>query len=68
MYKEVVPISFEKVKKCCETVAKKLQDEEKPYKGIVAITRGGLFPAGLLAKKCSISLWLKPSALTVTIG
>ena len=39
-----------KLKNVVRLLLKKLQDEEKPYKGIVAITRGGLFPAGLLAK------------------
>ncbi|MES9903390.1 MAG: xanthine phosphoribosyltransferase [Sedimenticola sp.] len=54
-YATMVPISWEQLQCDCRSLAQQLL-QEKPFKGICAIARGGLVPAAILAREMNIHL------------
>ena len=52
-YRRTYPISWEQLHRDSKTLARRLV-EMKPWKGIVAITRGGLVPASIVARELEI--------------
>ncbi|MES9855685.1 MAG: xanthine phosphoribosyltransferase [Sedimenticola sp.] len=54
-YKKMSPISWELLQQDCRTLAQQLLNKG-PFKGICAITRGGLVPAAILAREMDIHL------------
>jgi len=54
-YKRMFPISWEQVHRDCRALAWRLV-EMGPWKGIYAITRGGLVPAAIIARELDIRL------------
>lgn len=52
-YRKLFPISWERLHSDCKTLAWKLL-KIGPFKGIYAITRGGLFPATILSRELEI--------------
>ena len=55
-YKRSYPISWEQLHRDAKALSWRLHDRKKPYKGIVAITRGGLVPAAIIARELGIHL------------
>jgi xanthine phosphoribosyltransferase len=47
MYDKSFPVSWEEIHRNSEALAWRLS-EMKPYKGIIAVTRGGLVPAAII--------------------
>ena len=47
-------VSWDQFHRDCKTLAKKLIKEGKQWKGLIAVTRGGTFPAGALAREMEI--------------
>lgn len=54
-YKKMFPVSWEQLQRDCRALSWRLMDKG-PWKGIIAITRGGLVPAAILARELDIHL------------
>ena len=54
-YRKTYPISWEQLHRDAKALAWRLLDKEF-YKGIVAVTRGGLVPAAIVARELDIHL------------
>lgn len=54
-YKKVFPISWEEIHRNSKALAWRLLDKG-PWKGIIAVTRGGMVPAGIVARELDIRL------------
>lgn len=54
-FKKMFPVSWEQLHRDCKALSWRLM-ERGPYKGIFAITRGGLVPAAILARELEIHL------------
>jgi len=73
-YRKTYPISWEQLHRDSRALAWRLV-ELKPWRGIVAITRGGLVPASIIARELDIRLvdticissydWQKPGEIRV---
>ena len=55
-YKRSYPISWDQLHRDAKALSWRLHDRETPWKGIVAITRGGLVPAAIIARELGIHL------------
>ena len=55
MYQKTYPISWEQLHRDSKALAWRLVDQQT-WKGIVAITRGGLVPAAIVARELDIHL------------
>ena len=55
-YKHTYPISWEQLHRDARALSWRLHDREQPYEGIVAVTRGGLVPAAIIARELEIHL------------
>jgi len=53
-YNRSYPISWEQLHRDSKALSWRLHDMETPWKGIVAITRGGLVPAAIIARELGI--------------
>jgi len=49
-------VSWEQFQRDCKALAWKLVEKQDTWSGIVAITRGGLIPAGIIARELDIKL------------
>ena len=54
-YDKSFPVSWEEIHRISKALAWRLSDL-KPYKGIIAVTRGGLVPAAIVARELDIRL------------
>ena len=54
-YEKSFPVSWEELHRNSKALAWRLS-EMKPYKGIIAVTRGGLVPAAIVARELDIRL------------
>ena len=54
-YDKSFPVSWEEIHRNSKALAWRLS-ELKPYKGIIAVTRGGLVPAAIVARELDIRL------------
>jgi xanthine phosphoribosyltransferase len=54
-YRKTYPVSWEQLQRDCKALSWRLFDL-KPWKGIIAITRGGLVPAAIIARELHIRL------------
>jgi len=54
-YRKMYPISWEQLQRDCRALSWRLM-EKGPWKGIIAITRGGLVPAAIIARELDIHL------------
>ncbi len=54
-YHKTYPVSWDQLHRDCKALAWKLADL-KDFKGIIAITRGGMFPAAVIARELDIRL------------
>lgn len=54
-YSKMYPITWEQLHRDCRALSWRLLDKG-PFKGILAITRGGLVPAAILARELEIRL------------
>lgn len=54
-YNKMFPVSWEQLHRDCRALAWRLV-EQGPWKGIYAITRGGLVPAAIIARELDIRL------------
>ncbi|WP_194163269.1 xanthine phosphoribosyltransferase [Pseudodesulfovibrio senegalensis] len=54
-YNKMFPVSWEQLHRDCRALAWRLV-EQGPWKGIYAITRGGLVPAAIIARELEIRL------------
>lgn len=55
-YRKTVSISWNKLHDDCRTLARRLLDVKRDWSRIVAIARGGLIPAGIIARELDIRL------------
>ena len=55
IYDKSFPVSWEEIHRNSKALAWRLS-ELKPYKGIIAVTRGGLVPAAIVARELDIRL------------
>lgn len=55
-YKRRYPISWEQLHRDAKALAWRLLDMNTPFKGIAAVTRGGLVPAAVIARELDIHL------------
>lgn len=55
-YQKTYPISWDQLHRDSKALAWRLLDDTDYYKGIVAITRGGLVPAAIIARELDIHL------------
>ena len=55
IYDKSFPVSWEELHRNSKALAWRLS-EMKPYKGIIAVTRGGLVPAAIVARELDIRL------------
>ena len=55
IYEKSFPVSWEELHRNSKALAWRLS-EMKPYKGIIAVTRGGLVPAAIVARELDIRL------------
>ena len=55
MYDKSFPVSWEEIHRNSKALAWRLS-ELKPYRGIIAVTRGGLVPAAIVARELDIRL------------
>ena len=53
-YTKFFPVSWEELHRHCKALAWRLLDNDHPYKGVVAITRGGLVPAAIVARELNV--------------
>ena len=54
-YRKMYPVSWEQLQRDCRALSWRLM-EKGPWKGIIAITRGGLVPAAIIARELDIHL------------
>lgn len=54
-YQKTYPISWEQLQRDCRALSWRLM-EKGPWKGIIAITRGGLVPSAIIARELDIHL------------
>ena len=54
-YDKVFPVSWDQLQRDCRALAGRLA-EGGPWKGVLAITRGGLVPAAIIARELDIRL------------
>lgn len=54
-YKKMFPVSWEQLHRDCRALSWRLV-EKGPWKGIIAITRGGMVPAAIIARELDIHL------------
>ena len=54
IYDKSFPVSWEELHRNSKALAWRLS-EMKPYKGIIAVTRGGLVPAAIVARELGIN-------------
>ena len=54
-YEKSFPVSWEELHRNSKALAWRLS-EMQPYKGIIAVTRGGLVPAAIVARELDIRL------------
>ena len=55
IYDKSFPVSWEEIRRNSKALTWRLL-ELKPYKGIIAVTRGGLVPAAIVARELDIRL------------
>ena len=55
-YKRNYPISWEQLHRDAKALSRRLHDLNRTWKGIVAVTRGGLVPAAIIARELDIHL------------
>lgn len=55
-YTKFFPVSWEELHRHCKALAWRLLDNGRHYEGIVAITRGGLVPAAIVARELNLRL------------
>jgi len=55
-YKRSYPISWEQLHRDAKALSWRLHDKNENWKGIVAITRGGLVPAAVIARELGIHM------------
>ncbi|WP_320041136.1 xanthine phosphoribosyltransferase [uncultured Desulfobacter sp.] len=55
-YNRNYPISWEQLHRDAKALSRCLHDLNRPWKGIVAVTRGGLVPAAIIARELDIHL------------
>ncbi len=55
-YKRNYPISWEQLHRDAKALSRRLHDLNLTWKGIVAVTRGGLVPAAIIARELDIHL------------
>ena len=55
-YKRSYPISWDQLHRDAKALSWRLHNPDKKWKGIVAITRGGLVPAAIIARELGIHL------------
>ncbi|MDD9301619.1 MAG: xanthine phosphoribosyltransferase [Desulfobacter sp.] len=55
-YKRSYPISWDQLHRDAKALSWRLHDRDRKWKGIVAVTRGGLVPAAIIARELSIHL------------
>lgn len=53
-YNRSYPISWDQLHRDSKALSWRLHDKERKYKGIVAITRGGMVPAAIIARELEI--------------
>ena len=53
-YKRSYPISWEQLHRDSKALSWRLHDRKEPWRGIVAVTRGGLVPAAIIARELGI--------------
>ncbi len=53
-YNMSYPISWEQLHRDSKALSWRLHDREQPWEGIVAITRGGMVPAAIIARELGI--------------
>ena len=53
-YNRSYSISWEQLHRDSKALSWRLHDREKPWKGIVAVTRGGMVPAAIIARELGI--------------
>lgn len=53
-YHQYYRISWDKIQEDCREIARRLLSEKKSWNKIIAVTRGGLIPAGLFAREMDI--------------
>ncbi len=55
-YKRSYPISWDQLHRDAKALSWRLHDRDRKWKGIVAVTRGGLVPAAIIARELGIYL------------
>ncbi len=55
-YKRSYPISWDQLHRDAKALSWRLHDRDRKWKGIVAVTRGGLVPAAIIARELDIHL------------
>lgn len=55
-YKRSYPISWDQLHRDAKALSWRIHDRDRKYKGIVAVTRGGLVPAAIIARELGIHL------------
>jgi xanthine phosphoribosyltransferase len=55
-YKRSYPISWDQLHRDAKALSWRLHDRDRKWKGIVAVTRGGLVPAAIIARELGIHL------------
>lgn len=55
-YNRSYPISWEQLHRDAKALSRRLHDLNRTWKGIVAVTRGGLVPAAIIARELDIHL------------
>lgn len=53
-YRSEKYVTWDEIQGQCRDLARRILAQECPYRKILAITRGGLFPAGILARELDI--------------
>ena len=53
-YTKFFPVSWEELHRHCKALAWRLLDNGTIYKGVVAITRGGMVPAAIVARELNV--------------
>ena len=53
-YQRTYPISWDQLHRDAKALSWRLHDGERKYQGIVAVTRGGLVPAAIIARELGI--------------
>lgn len=53
-YTKFFPVSWEELHRHCKALAWRLLDTHSEFKGVVAITRGGMVPAAIVARELNV--------------